>query len=50
MLLLERGPSISKSGSLLLELDLDLLAGGALLPELLLHREKRGGLSVKGGL
>jgi hypothetical protein len=41
---------MGKGGPLLLELALGLLAGSALLPELLLHRGNRGDLGGEGGL
>jgi hypothetical protein len=47
---LECRPSVSKSGPLLLELTLGLLACGALLPELVLHRGKHSNLGIEGGL
>jgi hypothetical protein len=47
---LERRPGIGKSGPLLLELPLDPLTGGTLLPELVLRRGKRIDLDVEGGL
>jgi hypothetical protein len=50
MLPLERRPGIDEGGLLLLELTLGLLAGGTLLPELLLHYDDRGGLGGEGRL
>jgi hypothetical protein len=50
MLSLERRPGINKGGPLLLELTLSLLAGGTLLPELLLRCDNRDDLSGEGGL
>jgi hypothetical protein len=50
MLSLERRPGINKGGPLLLELTLGLLAGGTLLPELLLRCDNRDDLSGEGGL
>jgi hypothetical protein len=47
---LERRPGIGKSGPLLLELPLGPLAGGTLLPELVLRRGERSDLGVEGGL
>jgi hypothetical protein len=47
---LERRPGIGKSGPLLLELPLGPLAGGTLLPELVLRRGERGDLGGEGGL
>jgi hypothetical protein len=49
ILLLQRLRRRLASGALLLELALDLLAGGTLLPELFLRRGKRGDLGVEGG-
>jgi hypothetical protein len=43
-LLFRRGPGIDECGPLPLELAFCLLAGGSLLPELLLHRGERGSL------
>jgi hypothetical protein len=42
--LLEHSSSLDERGPLPLELAFRLLAGGSLLPELLLRRGKRGGL------
>jgi hypothetical protein len=50
MLPLECRPGIDEGGPLLLELTLGLLAGGTLLPELLLRYDDRGGLGGEGGL
>jgi hypothetical protein len=50
MLPLERRPGISESGPLLLKLTLGLLAGGTLLPDLLLRCGDRGDLGGEGGL
>jgi hypothetical protein len=47
---LERRPGIGESSPLLLELPLGPLAGGTLLPELVLRRGERGDLGVEGGL
>jgi hypothetical protein len=47
---LERRPGIDEGGPLLLELTLGLLAGGTLLPELLLRCDDRSGLGSEGGL
>jgi hypothetical protein len=47
---LERRPGVGKSGPLLLELPLSPLAGGTLLPELVLRRGERSDLGVEGGL
>jgi hypothetical protein len=43
-LLLERTPGLDERGPLPLELAFRLLAGGSLLPELLLRHGERGGL------
>jgi hypothetical protein len=47
MLPLKRCPGIDEGGPLLLEVTLGLLAGGMLLPELLLRCDDRGGLVAR---
>jgi hypothetical protein len=49
-LLFERGPGLDEHHPLPLELAFHLLAGGSLLPELLLRRGERGGLVRQGCL
>jgi hypothetical protein len=49
-LLLERGPSLDERRPLSLKLAIRLLAGGSLLPELILRRGERGSLVRQGGL
>jgi hypothetical protein len=49
-LLFERGPGLDERHPLPLELAFRILAGGSLLPELLLRRGERGGLVRQGCL